>query len=120
MSDPFQGRKLLLDTAFDGMRTSVQFNEDGTRTYFHEYDSQAMSDILERNKALANDGDGYSRSRELRRVATIPNWLMMKWRNEEGWDPFDPNCKAKLFEKLDSSEYMWLRTAPGRLGKPKE
>lgn len=71
--------------------------------------------ILENNKALAASGDGYSPSRELRRAASIPMAVIEKWRNELGVDVFDPDHKPKVRQLLNSSEYLYLRTAPGRL-----
>jgi hypothetical protein len=71
--------------------------------------------ILEQNKAMYSHNDGYSPTRDLQRVASIPLILWMKWLNEEGWDAFDPACEHKLNQKLNSSEYLFLRTAPGRL-----
>lgn len=71
--------------------------------------------ILEHNKALAADGDGYSRSRELRRAASIPMAVIEKWRNELGVNVFDPDHKPAVRRLLNSSEYLYLRTAPGRL-----
>jgi hypothetical protein len=76
------------------------------------YDSEP---ILEQNKAMATHNDGYSPSRELRRAASIPFALIYKWLNEEGWNALDPANSDKLKQKLNSSEYLYLRTAPGRL-----
>lgn len=95
-------------------------------TEYHYYDAasnttiietvQDVAPILERNKALQNAGDGgWSPSRELRRAATIPDIIILKWRNEEGIDVFDPNHWPAVRRKLNSSEYCWLRTAPGTL-----
>lgn len=70
---------------------------------------------LELNKALATSGDGYSPSRELRRAASIPMVVIEKWRNELGIDVFNPDHKAAVRRLLNSSEYLYLRTAPGRL-----
>ena len=77
---------------------------------------QDVAPILERNKALQNHNDGYSPSRELRRVGFIPNALLIKWQNEEGWNPWDPANAYKLAQKLNDIEYRHLRTAPGHLG----
>lgn len=70
---------------------------------------------LEQNKALYNLNDGYTPSRELRRVASIPNAIIEKWRNEHGVDVFNPDHKLAVRRLLNSSEYLYLRTAPGRL-----
>ena len=76
---------------------------------------QDAAPILERNKKAATHNDGYTPSREMRRAASIPLILVLKWLNEEGWYAFDPACAGKLKQKLNSSDYAWLRTAPGRL-----
>jgi hypothetical protein len=70
---------------------------------------------LELNKALYNSGDGYAPSRELRRAASIPMEVVEKWRNELGVNVFDPNHKEAVRRLLNSREYLYLRTAPGRL-----
>lgn len=85
-------------------------NDDGTVTYAV---SQDPTEILDRNKAMATHNDGYTPSRELRRVASIPYALIYKWRTEEGWDPFDPANADRLKKKLNDPDYAYLRTAPG-------
>lgn len=71
---------------------------------------------LEQNKAMALHNDGYSPSRELRRVAFIPAIIAYKWLSEEGWNVYDPEHSDRLARKLNSSDYAFLRTAPGQLG----
>ena len=92
--------------------------QDGNETRFAA--EQDVAPILERNKAMATQNDGYSKSRELRRVASIPYGVMLKWLHEDGFWAMDadkdPDIAKKLAEKLNSSEYMYLRTAEGRLG----
>lgn len=87
-------------------------NEDGTSTIIETQDCDA---ILERNRAMYNHNDGYTPSRDIRRVASIPLELVYKWLNEEGWNAFDPHCADKLKQKLNDPAYLYLRTAPGRL-----
>jgi hypothetical protein len=93
---------------------------------YHSYDPatdrtiiesvQDVAPILERNKALQNaDDQGWSPSREMRRAAAIPDIIILKWRSEEGIDVFDRNHWPAVKRKLNSSEYRYLRTAPGRL-----
>lgn len=95
-------------------------------TEYHHYDSatdrtvietvQDVEPILERNKALqSEDAGGWSPTRELRRAATIPDIVILKWRREEGIDVYDPDHWPAVKRKLNSSEYRWLRTAPGTL-----
>ena len=78
-----------------------------------------VSPILERNQAMAGHNNGYSPDKSWRRAASIPLIVLHKWRDEEGWDPFntsDPDCRKKLMQKLDSEEYRYLRTADFRIG----
>lgn len=76
--------------------------------------------IIERNKAMRNHNDGYSESRDLRRAASIPWVLGLKWKEEEGWwfmdAGHDPDVAKKLAAKLNDVEYQHLRTADGRIG----
>lgn len=88
-------------------------NSDGTYTVVSEQHNETQ--ILDRNKAMANHNDGYTPSREMRRVASIPMLLLEHWKYVEGWDPFHPENAKKLERKLNDPEFMWLRTAPGRL-----
>jgi hypothetical protein len=71
--------------------------------------------IIDRNKAMATHNDGFNGDRTLRRVASIPLIIWLKWLNEEGWDAFKPENADKLCRKLNCSDYAYLRTAPGRL-----
>lgn len=77
--------------------------------------SQDVAPALDRNRAMANHNDGYSPSRELRRVASIPAMVRLKWI-QEGWDCLDPANQHKLAQKLNDPDYAYLRTAEGRLG----
>lgn len=91
--------------------------EDG-KTRFAAF--QDVAPFLEQNKIAANHNDGYSASRDLRRVASIPYGIMHKWLNEEGWWAMDadkdPDVAKKLAAKLNSSDYAYLRTAEGHVG----
>jgi hypothetical protein len=66
----------------------AHFAEDDGEGGLLVHSVQDVAPVLERNKALANHNDGYSASRELRRVAFIPNIVRLKWLNEEGWDAY--------------------------------
>ena len=94
---------------------SWQIRDDGTTT-----EMLATADVtahLEQNKAMMNHNDGYSPSRELRRVASIPAIIILKWKEELGVDFYssDPEQKRKVRQLLNSNEYLFLRTAPGRI-----
>lgn len=91
---------------------------EGSETRFAAF--QDVAPMLEQNKRALTTNDGYSQSRDLRRVASIPYAIMHKWLNEEGWwamdSDKDPDVAKKLAQKLNSSEYAYLRTAEGRVG----
>lgn len=95
-----------------GIRHHVHFEADGTMVTSA---IQELDPILDRNRAMATENDGYSPSRELRRVASIPWWLIFKWRHEEGFDALNPHHADRLARKLNDPDYAWLRTAPGQL-----
>jgi hypothetical protein len=75
---------------------------------------QDVEPILEHNKALQTLNDGYSPSRDLRRVASIPNVVVEQWMRE-GVNIFDKNCAAEVRRRLNDPTNLFLRTAPGRL-----
>lgn len=71
--------------------------------------------VIERNKAMATHNDGYTQDRTIRRVATIPTIIWLKWLNEDGRDVYKPENAKWLCDKLNDPEWRDLRTAPGRL-----
>ena len=77
--------------------------------------SQDVAPALEANKTARNENDGYSKSRELRRVASIPASVGQKWLIEEGWWYQDPANADRLLKKLQDPDWSHLRTADGRL-----
>lgn len=104
--------KILPFVSDGGIKREWHDHEDGT---YSVVERQDVTPILETNKAMATHNDGYTPSREMRRAASIPNLLIHKWLVEEGWNALDPACAKKLKQKLNSSEYLYLRTAPGKL-----
>lgn len=104
-------REFLLRSS-SGIDHFLRTEADGS---IHVESHQDIQPFLDRNKAMANHNDGWNATRDGRRAATIPNIVIQKWLAEEGWDAMDPANEDKLKAKLNSSDYMWLRTAPGRL-----
>jgi hypothetical protein len=99
-----------------GVRHGWREHADGTVDFVSQQD---VTPILEQNKAMQRHNDGYSQSRELARVASIPVSIMYKWLVEEGWnawDTADPDVQRKLNQKLDSNEFRYLRTSEIILG----
>ena len=99
---------------------------DGTK-YFVEADgkltiknSQDVDPILQKNKRLYNLNDGYSKSKDLKRVASIPSLVLQLWAKEyngtNNWFAI-PHIERKriLKLKLNSNEFRYFRTASGRI-----
>ena len=80
--------------------------------------TQDVEPLLEKNKQLYQLNDGYSPDRTFRRVASIPMILVHAWL-KKGIRIEDPAAWPTIAAALDSPEFAYLRTAPGRVsGKP--
>lgn len=97
------------------MTISTKYHEDAMTGDLTVIRSEDVEPALELNKALYTSNDGYTPSREMRRAASIPMAVVEKWRNELGVNVFDPDHLPAVRRLLNSSEYLYLRTAPGRL-----
>lgn len=102
-----------LDTSPSGVRRYFRIEDDGTIVTAASHDT---TPIIERNKAMRNHNDGYTPSRELRRVASIPNIIIAQWLHEEGLDVYNPDHADRLAKKLNDPDWAYLRTADGHLG----
>lgn len=102
-----------LFTSASGRVHTWRDNDDGSATVVSRQD---VAPILERNAEMMGRNDGYSPSRFLRRVGSIPMSLLYLWQSVEGWDPVHPANSDRLAQKLNDIDFAKLRTAPGRLG----
>jgi len=98
-----------------GLKHWFRYIEDSD-SWQHKYE-QDTAPILEANKAAQNSGKNGKVSDEWWHAATIPNIIIHKWLVEEGWNALDKHNKDRLFQKLDSSEYAYLRPSNFRIGK---
>jgi hypothetical protein len=71
--------------------------------------------VIDRNKQLYTAGDGYTPDRTMRRAASIPMSVVLEWRQKFGVDVFKKEHWPAVRRLLNSNEYLYLRTAPGRL-----
>jgi hypothetical protein len=77
--------------------------------------TQDVEPYFDANKRYANSHDGYSKSRDLQHVATIPPIIVLKWL-EEGFNIYGPHDPKDLERRLnDFTTYGKLRTGAGRL-----
>ena len=78
--------------------------------------------ILDHNKKLYTQNDGYSPDKNLKRVASIPTIVLEIWckeyhkdQNNGNWFALPKETQQKILrEKLNSSDYRYFRTAEGR------
>lgn len=96
-----------------GVETQVEATGDGRLFLRHEQDA---TPITEANKASQSAGrQAWGTDKEMWRVASIPNVVVIKWLNDHGVNFYDDNHWPKVKRLLNSSEYAWLRTGGGRL-----
>jgi len=101
-----------IDGGRDGVSQALLFHGDGSLALRW---SQDVEPVLVRNGRLRDRDDGYSRSRELRRVASIPAVVQLAWIRRYGADPLAKGNEALLRRLLNDPEWRYLRTAPGRV-----
>jgi hypothetical protein len=107
-------RRLLGRDSFSGVAEYHHYDPATDRTVIETV--QDVAPILESNKAQQNADDrGWSATREMRRAATIPDIVILKWRREYGVDVFNRDHWPAVKRLLNSSEWRHLRTAPGQL-----
>lgn len=87
--------------------TDFHYHADDTFT-INSY--QDVEPVLDQNKRLQNLNDGYSPSREFRRLASIPLVVWQQWQ-KEGMPRFGYERKAWIRKKLADPDWQWLRTS---------
>lgn len=95
----------------DGIHNRIHLDHEGALTFERIQD---VEPILEHNKRLYTMNDGYTPSRDFRRVASIPMTVVEQWMRE-GINIFDKNCAPAIRRKLNDPQWLYLRTAPGRV-----
>ena len=107
---------------------ATEWNADATKTrYIQESDGkltihnqQNLNPLMERNKKLYTQNDGYTPSRDMRRVASVPPIMLQIWTKEyngtRNWWALPKEIQKKIMRtKLNSSEFRYFRTAEGSL-----
>lgn len=103
----------------DGLVTTKYHDDDSNKKIIIERNVD-YKPILKHNKELYNKNDGYSKSRDLKRVASIPTLVLELWSKEYSgngnWFALPKDVQTKILkQKLNSSEFRYFRTASGRL-----
>ena len=107
---------------------ATEWNADSTKTrYIQESDGkltvnnqQNLNPLLERNKKLYTQNDGYTASRDMRRIASVPPIILQIWAKEyngtRNWWALPKDTQKKILRvKLNSNEFRYFKTSEGRL-----
>lgn len=105
--------KILPFLSDHGIKREWIDNEDGTYTVTEKQDVQAL---LDRNKIIQNSVDGYTPSREMQYVGTIPELVHAQFL-ANGIDLYHPAFEKELIRYLNDSDYRGFRTGSGHIGK---
>ena len=107
------------DITFDGLQKTTYMKDDmdGKIAIKEEVN---IDSHLKHNKRLLNLNDGYSKSRDLKRVASIPTLALSVWANEyncsRNWFELPAEVQKQILKKkLNSSEFRYFKTAEGNL-----
>ena len=100
-----------------GVKTRYIQESDGKLTINSQQD---LNPLLDRNKKLYTQNDGYTASREMKRVASVPPIILQLWTKEyngsNNWWALPKEIQKKIMRtKLNSSEFKYFRTAEGKL-----
>lgn len=97
----------LLETV-DGISEYIEFDDAaGTVTFRRISD---VEPLIDENKRLSTLNDGYSPSREWKRVASIPLNVVLLWTEKYGVDPTAQGNEDLLARLLADPEWRHLRT----------
>ena len=101
----------------DATKTKYIQESDGKLTINNQ---QNLNPLMERNKKLYTQNDGYTPSRDMRRVASVPPIMLQIWTKEyngtRNWWALPKETQKKIMRtKLNSSEFKYFRTSEGSL-----
>lgn len=87
-------------------------NEDGTYTVSEQQDLQPL---LDRNRAIQNNHDGYTPSRDMQFIGTISETVHAQFL-ANGINLYKPEFEPELRKYLNDPDYRGFRTGLGHIG----
>jgi hypothetical protein len=107
------------DTVIDGLKKET-FSLDDMENKIVLNEEVNIDPHLKHNKTLLNLNDGYNKSRDLKRVASIPTLALDVWAKEYSgdgnWFALPKEVQSKILKtKLNSNEFKYFRTAEGKI-----
>ena len=107
------------DITIDGLQKTTYLKDDmDGKTVTKE--EVHINPHIQHNKRLYNLNDGYTPSKDIKRVASIPTMVLELWAKEyngtNNWWRIPKSERTKILKlKLNSNEYRYFRTASGRM-----
>lgn len=105
--------KVLPFASDPGLHREWIDHEDGTFTVTQIEDASAL---LERNKQIRNNHDGYTPSRDMQFIGTITPNIHAEFL-ARGIDLYHPAFEPELRRYLNDPDYRGFRTGEGYIGK---
>ena len=107
------------DIEIDGLKKTTYMKDDIDGKIVTKEEIN-ITPHLQHNKRLLNLNDGYNKSRDMKRVASIPTIALQVWAKEyngaNNWFGLPKETQQKILkQKLNSSEFRYFRTAEGKL-----
>jgi len=107
------------DITVDGLQKTTYMNDEMDKKIAVKEEVN-INPHLQHNKRLLNLNDGYSKSRDLKRIASIPTIALSVWANEyngtSNWFGLPKEIQKKILkQKLNSNEFKYFRTAEGKI-----
>lgn len=105
-------RRLVDHDPITGITTWHEYDSATKKTHIHTTFADAQIDaVLDDNHRMYNHNDGWSASKEWRRVGSIPMALIHHWLVKDGIDVFNKDHWPAVRKRLNSSDYLKLRSA---------
>lgn len=109
-------KHLLSVSPITGIRT---YYEEGEGGKFHIHQMADVEGVLEFNKRQMthhDTGQAFWRGTPkgeavMKKVASVPMMVLMKWMTEYHIDPFDDDDLPKVIKLLNDPEWRWLKCA---------
>jgi hypothetical protein len=93
----------------------TKYTHDEPDDLFVVQKQQDVEPILKNNHALRTLNDGFTPSRDMKRIASIPMIVINHWREKLGIDIYDPNDLKKVKQLLNDPDWQYLKTSDGRV-----
>lgn len=105
--DAANGRSVYAEDSLDGLIITKTFDKSKVKAHL-DGNKQSYNNVSHKGFKAA------LRKKNIWKAASIPNSVVEMWL-KEGIDVFNDNHWEKVKAKLNSDEFKYLRTSPGKL-----